>query len=454
MFRPRLTDHFDIHEAQSSMAFAIPYLDEDIPLYIDPFMLWKSPAMFDNGLHQMIVGAFNGLGKEFLSGDSEKAIQTLVRISECDEIGLGQSSTRKGKRIGVAKAAEVLELFNRIGRYNSHGFRHLEEIQLFVDGIGKDRISDISASFLKSYLIDFTQAQARLLGMSLTEVRFDDVYEVKTGDLISVNTLGVVNPETGVPVLLVPKHWLRFVPWINFEEYFKDHCPQDDIAHQGERLEKVEVLLHNRENFGLIDHFVNEKERTADDCDSDPLFEQISIRSARTRLSRIKKLPTGKQDGADLIYEREVGVLLPTLFYPDLDFAKLQARTDDGVSIRDLIFYNNRTHPFLKELMNDYGSRQLTFEMKNVKQVAREHIDQINRYLTDSLGGFGVLVTRHPLQKKVMKRTINLWAGQRRAVVTLTDTDLEMMVNLYESKQRKPLDVLKKKYVEYRRECP
>jgi hypothetical protein len=93
-------------------------------------------------------------------------------------------------------------------------------------------------------------------------------------------------------------------------------------------------------------------------------------------------------------------------------------------------------------------------EMKNVKALEREHIDQLNRYLSDELGKFGVLITRQPLKKAEFQRTIDLWSGQRKAIVTLTDADIEQMVEVFESKQREPLDIIKKKYVEYRRACP
>ncbi len=176
--------------------------------------------------------------------------------------------------------------------------------------------------------------------------------------------------------------------------------------------------------------------------------------SAKRKLASIKKLGTGKDDNADIAYEKAIGELFPSLLYPHLDFAAVQSRTDSGVSIRDLIFYNNRNDEFLKEVYDDYGSRQIVFEMKNVKDVSRDHVNQLNRYMTDSLGKFGVLVTRNPLSKARMQSTVDLWSGQRRCIITLTDADVEQMVELFESKQRRPLDVLKKKYVEYRRLCP
>ena len=132
----------------------------------------------------------------------------------------------------------------------------------------------------------------------------------------------------------------------------------------------------------------------------------------------------------------------------------MQARTESGVSIRDLIFYNTQRAPFLQEIYADYASRQITFEMKNVAAVERTHVDQLNRYMADELGRFGVFVTRTPLKRPILQRTIDLWSGQRKVIITLTDADLEQMVEVFDSKQRDPLDVLSKKYAEFRRACP
>ena len=41
------------------------------------------------------------------------------------------------------------------------GFEHVEEIQLFVDQIAKDRVSDLTCSLTKSFLIDFTDRSMR-----------------------------------------------------------------------------------------------------------------------------------------------------------------------------------------------------------------------------------------------------------------------------------------------------
>lgn len=128
LIRPRFTEFHDIFVPQAELDFAIPFLDEDIPLYVDPFLLWRSPGLQDKGLHQVILGAFNNLGALSRSGKQEQAIQQLIAASECDEVGgLGTSATKKGTRIGRAKAEEVLSLFKRIPYYRDHASATLKK---------------------------------------------------------------------------------------------------------------------------------------------------------------------------------------------------------------------------------------------------------------------------------------------------------------------------------------
>lgn len=455
LINPRLTDYHGIAASQETLEFAIPYLDQDIPLSVDPFLLWKSPSQQDNALHRVLVDGMNSIMASASRGQADSSIAQLVAASECNEIGLGNSVSRRGRRISPKLAGNMIQLFQNVAALRSNGVTHLEELQLLVDGLGKDRICDFTCSFLKSFLIDYTMDQCGKLGIPTSDCVLDTVYDQRRHAFVDGTRAKLpFHPITNAPLLLAPKRWLRFIPWIAYDDYFASACPQDDVAHDGQELTHVAVLNFNRENYGVVSAYVREKERTADSCACDPLFEQIPVVNAKRLVSKLAKLPTGKTDNADKKYEDAICQLMASTCYPHLDFAADQVRTDSGTQIRDLIFYNTQGIPFLKELATDYGSRQVVMEIKNVAEVTREHINQLNRYMTGSLGTFGVLITRNELRRPMLQNTIDLWAGQRRCIITLVDADVQQIVELYESKQRNPLDVIVKKYTQFRRRCP
>lgn len=452
IIRPRLNDFYNLPFRQEEVGFAIPFLNEDIPLYLDPFLLWKSPSQQDNSLHTSIIHAFNFIGNLFLKNEQE-AIELLITISECDEVGLGNSQTKHGKKIGKEMAHAILSIFKDIPQIKQNGLLHIETLQLLVKNFSKDRISDISCNFLKSFLIDYTIQQCAKYSIP-TEIVEMTYFDCKKNKLIKEQLSLPINPTNKEAIILVPKRWLRFVPWINFDNYFNDYISTSTQLLDGKSIPRVQILEYNRKNYDQVQGYLETKKLEQKLCKNDPLFTQIPILSSKRKLNKILKLPTGKTENADKLFEEELCPLLASMLYPDLDFAQPQSRTVDGVLIRDLIFYNNTSHKFLDEVYTKYKSRQLVFELKNTKEINSTYINQLNRYLNNEFGSFGILFTRNKPPKKVFKNTIDLWAGQRKCILILDDDDLKLMCQIYENKQRKPIDVLNKKYVEFIRACP
>lgn len=451
--RPRLNDYHGILLLQDKVDYAIPFINEDIPLFVDPFLLWKSPSQMDNGIHNTILESFNYIGYLAQKGERKEAIRQLVMASECDAVGLGSSKTRKGRRIGETIANEIVSLFEIIPQLKTSGFTHLEEIQLLVDKIAKDRISDIACNFMSSFLIDYTQQNCIDAGIPMEKVKNVTVYDVKSHSFIEEDVELPVNPNTHEPIWLVPKRWLRFSPWISQDEYFSSYYPEK--VDRGEFFkDRIKVLMYNRANFDLVKGYIEERERSFKDCKNDPLFMQIPITSAKRKICSIKDLPIGKIDNADKKYEDMVVQLLASLLYPHLDFAQEQSRTESGTQIRDLVFYNNQSLPFFKDIFDTYGSRQIVFELKNVDSLDRNNVNQLNRYLNENLGKFGVFITRHQPSKAIQKHLIDIWSGQRKCILVMDDNDLQMMVDIFENKQRLPYEVIRKKYSEFIQRCP
>lgn len=177
--RPRLNDYHGILMLQDKVDFAIPFLDEDIPLYVDPFLLWKSPSQMDNGLHDSIIQSFNHLGYLVNKGKCRDAVDLLISLSECDAVGLGTSKTRKGSRIGDKVANDILSLFENIPQLKTAGFSHIEEIQLLVGQVAKDRISDIACNLISSFLIDYTIQRCEENKIPMEQVTMESLYDTK-----------------------------------------------------------------------------------------------------------------------------------------------------------------------------------------------------------------------------------------------------------------------------------
>lgn len=451
---PRLNDFYNIPITQEEVSFAIPFIDEDIPLYVDPFLLWKSPSMQDNSLHLSITNCFNQLGYLIGNGKEKEALNIIIRASECDEVGLGNSKTKTGKRIGEKLGLKILNQFSSIPQIQKNGFIHFEEIQLLVDNFSKDRVSDIACNFIQSFLIDYTIEQSEKYGIPIEKVKLTNLYNSKTNTFGEEETHLPVNPNTKTPIIFTPKRWLKHVPWINTDDYFNSYYVKNIHKEGDEFPDKIKLLNFNRQNYDMVQAYTSIKEKQIENCKNDPLFTQIPITSAKRKIATITKLPTGKTDNADRKYEDNACQLLTSLLYPHLDFANEQSRTDSGVLIRDLIFYNNISSDFLRDIYETYDCKQMVFELKNVKEVSRDHIFQLNRYLNDQFGRFGVIVTRNTPPKKVIRNTIDLWSGQRRCILILDDSDLKMMSQVFESKQRNPIEILKKKYIEFIRMCP
>ncbi|MBI3234550.1 MAG: hypothetical protein HYZ42_11005 [Bacteroidetes bacterium] len=286
LIRPRLNDHFNLTFRQEDVDFAIPFLDEDIPLYVDPFLLWKIPSQQDNALHTAVVNSFNQIGNLFIKGKESDAKKILIELTECNECSPTPS-------ISTGPAS------------------------VFCAGTPKN-------------------APCAL-------VRF----------------------QGGACGL----------PWINYDDYFESYYIKDiDKTYDG-KLKRVQILNFNRHNYDLVHTYISLKEQNTKACTNDPLFTQIPILSSKRKLKTILNLPTGKTNNADRDYEDLMVQTMSSFLYPHLDFAKEQSRTDSGTQIRDLIFYNNRSYDFLADIYDRYESRQLVIELKNVKEVEREHIN-------------------------------------------------------------------------------
>ena len=130
-------------------------------------------------------------------------------------------------------------------------------------------------------------------------------------------------------------------------------------------------------------------------------------------------------------YQDIVHRMLTFCFHPHLADGKPQERTYSGTLIRDLIFTNEGVRNFWRYLIQNYGSLLVVFELKNKKDITGSDIDQIATYLGDTMGRFGVLVSRENQGNASFNRRKTIFNKDtlRKVILHLTDKDLIDLVS-------------------------
>lgn len=454
---PRLIDVFGSDITQDDVSFAIPKLNEDIPLYFDPFLLWKSEKSEYHALHEQLLIFFQLICFRVRRGKISEAAELLAGCEEPRAMGLGYASGSKlGSNIGPKLISGIIKVCQTVPQLRSGNIKHVEEIQLVVPGIAEDRISDTASSIVKRFFIEFTATQAKKIGIPTRAFKLGNVFNFSTHCWMPAQSSNLpYNPKDNAPILFVPLDVLRHLPWINYQDYYRTSfaphvLPPDQ---RRKRVAKAAVLEYNARNYVEIERYVETKEKTASQCHPDPLFKPLSSSTLQNKVKSILELNTGSAGGADRKYEDLMTDLFSSLFYPTLEFAENRVRTVSGAHIRDLIFYNDGKNTFWEDLRDRYEAKQPVFELKNVKSLETEHVNQLYRYLDEEFGRLGVLVTRNPTPKAIQRNIIDLHSSKRVVILCVNDRDLELMLSLLDS-GRDPTEAIKKKYIEFSRLLP
>jgi hypothetical protein len=138
----------------------------DLPLFIDPFLLFNSTDPDYQKLHQDVIGYLDFL-REKATGQilSDDALEAYFHFSEVKETWLGFSGIgNSGRGLGPRFAKALNRNFNLLFSHDSIGIthgRHLEKLCLIDSGIGRDNISDFTTNLIKEFLLNYTQDFAK-----------------------------------------------------------------------------------------------------------------------------------------------------------------------------------------------------------------------------------------------------------------------------------------------------
>lgn len=158
------TDFFDVlpDDLENYGAFNISLVN-DIPLFIDPFLLFHSEDKTYRRLHDEIINYVRFLkDKSTLDGVDLGLLKAWYFFSEVKQNWLGYSKTgNKGSGLGYKFAISLKNNLNAIftdfGDERVARASHLEKLTLVSENVGRDNISDFTTNLLKDFLLKYTQ---------------------------------------------------------------------------------------------------------------------------------------------------------------------------------------------------------------------------------------------------------------------------------------------------------
>src|SRR3989442_234290 len=135
-------------------------LINDLPLFVDPFLLFNSTDPQYKELHDSIINYLRFLREKAVRGRlNEGLLKNWFTFREIKENWLGYAKEgNKGTGLGMdfarALSRNLGTLFASFGAETvTHG-SHLEKVCLIGEGVGRDNISDFTTNLIKGYLLE------------------------------------------------------------------------------------------------------------------------------------------------------------------------------------------------------------------------------------------------------------------------------------------------------------
>jgi len=162
------SDFFEIspEAVEDYGAFNVSLL-ADLPLFIDPFLLFNSNKTEYRSLHDEMISYLTFLREKAIAGGlSNGLIGAWYRFPEIKQTWLGFSASgNRGSGLGadfaMALHRNLHKIFTDFGSEKITQGSHLEKLCLIGDGVGKDNISDFTTNLIHGYLLDYTQEFAK-----------------------------------------------------------------------------------------------------------------------------------------------------------------------------------------------------------------------------------------------------------------------------------------------------
>jgi len=454
----KISKIFNLDKSQYELDFVDVDTDCDTPLFLDPYFISKSDFHFAFEAHRTIKSFFEYLLMQLKAHKIPYTRELFSHLNEPNEFCLGMSRGKpEGKGIGPTDSEKIFNSLIQSKALKSGLMEDIEDFRIFIDGIDKDKMSDMTANIIRWHLIEYTQNQCEFWGIALQKNvpsgyywdRESQSWEIKFTKMLIVNNRKII---------LVPKRIVSFSREYTSQQYVQ-HFILNFLQNENLRLQTTLVqhrcnkektpyvtkksVRENIERNHVIDKqwitkftedhpdvFSDFKKYTADKLknveNSEIAGDSLAV-ICKYLIEKLDSIPSGTEN-ATIFHHTVVGII-ELIFYPKLSTPTTEEKIHNGRKRIDIVYDNCAEEGFFFRLCNTHKipSRFIIVECKNYsRDITNPEIDQISGRFSPNRGQFGLIVCRNIEDMNVfIERCSDTYRDQRGLIIPLIDSDFK-----------------------------
>ncbi len=459
----RISEKLGIHKTCYELDFYDYELGKDTYKFIDPYYISKQEDAFLRECDEYVKTFFNRF-LSLLQYNETEALDLFKHLGEINEICLGMSTSEPaGRGIGKLNSKTIFDSIKKSAAFSGGLIENIEDVRLFIEGVDKDKISDMVANIIRLPLIEYTKQQCKLYGIQLrtSETGYYWNKDTSSWDRGHDEMLIVDDKK----YLLFPKNLVSDFKYYSAEEYFRHYILNflqdenikhntslvrktydkngavkkrvykkdiiEDIQSRGECLTKdwfANFSMHNPDVLRNFKRSIIDKmsKNQPDQVDSNEFNQVID-----TLISELNNISAGSDNAS--AYHKLMFSILQMLFYPYIMHPRIENEINDGRKRIDIVFNNVAEEGFFHLLPANYNipCQLIMVECKNYsKDINNPELDQMAGRFSPNRGRFGIICCRSlDNQSEFVKRERDTVKDGRGWIITLTDDDVIQLLN-------------------------
>lgn len=454
----KISEIFNLNKTQAEIDFVNIDITRDLPVFLDPFFLSLRQDNWSIEATRIIKSYFQRVLDLLNQGNNQQARALFVHLGEVNETCLGLSQGNPmGRGVGEGDSDDLFDSIAGSVAAQTGLIQDLQDNILFVEGFGKDKLSDMTTNIIRKSLIEYTQNQCRLHNIPLSK-------DVPSGFYWNRNTMNWEQEYTEMliiedrKILLVPKGVVSFC---------NDYTPSKYYNHfvlnfmQNEHLRLNSALVQTRKNGAkyvtkkdikeqdpfskeFITNFTNRnpnvlqnfKARTTTNSLSNAELSDIDFNLLTSHLSdELRNINPGSEHASS--YHRLITGVLELIFYPNLISPTLEVEIHNGRKRIDIVFDNCATSGIFFRFSNNMNlpCQYIMIECKNYSSdPINPELDQLSGRFSPNRGRVGFLLCRKIENfDRFMDRCRDTYRDERGLIIPIVDNDIINILENYEN---------------------